>query len=403
MLADCCPECGVSGLTGSCLMRYAGCRCNAAAAPIPSAATVAQLLRAAHPVTQVPLMRSPDGTQLLCTNCGRNTTTAGAAAADAAEAAESGPTEAPAAAPQANGTGGHADSSSDEEADQGLLQPPPPLRSRLQAAATLDGAAPPQQAARPAASALQQLPVPAPGPAAGTARAAAPARDERPGSSSGGQEASKAIAELMLEGWAMLQEHCPRCGPRREAQADSCVAGRDASSVCGGCADKGCATSGLPVLLTSGGPRLHCCRRCLNPLLRSRDRQRIYCAGCRLDVVREGEQPGAAAIAPPAAAPAAAPAGGYTSSRAAAQPPAAAAASSTVVSGASAVALQQHGAAVDAAAAAVAARLSAATAALPAAAADRAAQLLGEVRLCAAALQALADARAALGTHSATL
>lgn len=235
MLADCCPECGVSGLTGRCLLRSAGCLCNAAAAPIPSAATVAQLLRAAHPVPQVPLMRSPDGTQLLCTNCGRDTTTAGAA-----NTAESGPTEAPTAAPQpvqANGTGGHADSSSD---DEGLLQPPPPLRSRLQAAAAPDGAAPPQQAARPAASALQQLPVPAPGPEARAARTAAQAPSERPGSSSSSQEASKAIAELMLEGWAMLQEHCPRCGTRREAQAGSCVAGRDASCVCCACATLCC-------------------------------------------------------------------------------------------------------------------------------------------------------------------
>ncbi len=140
--------------------------------------------------------------------------------------------------------------------------------------------------------------------------------------------------------------------------------------------------------------RLPCRRRCLNPLLRSRDRQRIYCAGCRLDAVREGEQPGAPPSAPPAAA-----ASGAAAGAAAARAPAAAIAGGASATGTAPAPLQQHGSTVEAAAAAVAARLSAATAALPAAAAERAAQLLEEVRLCAAALHALADAHEALGAR----
>lgn len=177
-------------------------------------------------------MRHPEGTELLCTNCGRDTTAA--APQRAATAAPSQAAEAQPASHQerlANGTGSSAGASSGDD-EPGLVQPPPPLRERLQAEVAAPAAAAPSVPAPSTAAAphhagtssgaawLRQA---AASSGSGAAQQAAqharplPARappQPRAGgqASQGGQgEASKAIAELMLEGWALLQEHCPRC------------------------------------------------------------------------------------------------------------------------------------------------------------------------------------------------
>ena len=117
-------------------------------------------------------MRHPAGSPVVCVNCERD---GGEAPAGAAKSA------APPAAASAV-----ADSSSVPAVDEAtttavdedaLLVPPPSLRSRLQAAAS--------------GAKMSQPPAPA-----------APRE----------VEASQSIADLMLEGWAMLQDHCPRWG-----------------------------------------------------------------------------------------------------------------------------------------------------------------------------------------------
>ena len=151
-----------------------------------------------------------------------------------------------------------------------------------------------------------------------------------------------------------------------------------------------------------------CCPcSCLNPLLRSRDR-RVYCAGCQLYVVREGEeqlggeapqqqqqQEGQGAPTPAAeaeqAAAQAAQGGLVRDMQAAAFHAPASGTAQLQLSGVPA--LQQHLPAVDAAATAVAARLAAAAADLASVAPTAALRLLAEVQQCAAALQALADCR----------
>lgn len=155
-------------------------------------------------------MRHPAGSPLLCVNCGRETTTeasaAQAAPAPAPEPAE--PEDAPRAVaalalPQANGVG-HSGSCSDEEEGEeaGLLPAPPPLRTRLYAALA---------AAQPADDSIGTSGAPL----ADSLRQAAPAGAARPpaaGPQAGrqqGRDASKEIAELMLDGWAMLADHCP--------------------------------------------------------------------------------------------------------------------------------------------------------------------------------------------------
>ncbi|PSC67343.1 adenylate and guanylate cyclase catalytic domain-containing isoform B [Micractinium conductrix] len=296
------------------------------------------------PACGVPLMRHPAGTVLLCVNCGRDTTTAadgGAAelaeppaaapAAPAGPAADAGPAG-PATDLQSlpNGLGSSAVSSDSEEqgGEPVVAAAPPPLRERLR-------------------------------------RAAGISSDPPADGSSGGQreDASKEIADLMLQGWAMLQEHCPRC---------------------------------------------------LHPLLRSRTDRRIYCAACRMYAVYEG---GAATAAAGSVAGQAAqqqqqqqpeahqPQAGRGSVRQAAPAPAPApaapsaapsilAASDGLVP--SAPTLGRHLPAVDTAADAVAARLADATSALRAAPPGNAGTAVAAVQQCAAALQALAECHRAL-------
>lgn len=142
-------------------------------------------------------------------------------------------------------------------------------------------------------------------------------------------------------------------------------------------------------------PRLPC--RCLNPLLRSRDRLRTYCAGCQLNVVREVEQQAAARAAGGSAA-AGSSAAAHSQVAAPAHLPTTALLATPNTGPAPSL---QHLPAVDAAAEAVAVRLEGVTAALQAAEAapEAAAALLGEVRQCAEALTALAECRRSLLGH----
>ena len=146
-------------------------------------------------------MRSPDGAQLLCTNCGPSGPEAEALASHQQAAQQQGQ-------PTANGHGPSYDSSSEGEADEGLVQPPPPLRTRLRPAlAAAADEEPPNALAQP-------TPIPSSGAQARAAQPAAQPAVAAPGpapSAAGHPDASKAIAELMLEGWAMLAESCPRC------------------------------------------------------------------------------------------------------------------------------------------------------------------------------------------------
>lgn len=325
MLADCCPDCGV------------------------------------------PLMRHPTSHELLCVNCGDDSPAqdtvapAGAAAAEEQGHADAVLERLP------NGTAGSHSSSEDEGDDGGLVAAPPSLSTRLRQAMDLptgDGSEA-RSSTSAGGAALQASP--ATNAIGGQARAAAG------GSGSSGQaqaqvqhDASKEIAELMLEGWAMLQDHCPRC---------------------------------------------------LNPLLRSRDR-RIYCAGCQMYAVREGDmtrqqqqQHLEAAGAQHAAAEREPVAASRPAAAVPAPPPPAAAfvpASAPLPMPATRptaplpfTAMHQHVPAVDAAAAAVAQRLAAATAALQAQGpAGDAAKLLYELQQCATTIQALADCRRSLmGTN----
>ena len=210
MLADSCPDCGVSlaALVG--LPRpVQGCRVAAGC----RRRTAANQRRPATLPLQVPLMRHPSTAELLCVNCGNDPTAAPAMvgppppAAATEAAADVGPP-----APTANGIAGHG-SSSDED---GLLEAPPPLRTRLQPAqASAAAAAPSPQvsnAAQPAASRRSTEG----GGGSNTAwirQAGAnvsSSLDARPAAGGSTHDASKEIAELMLEGWAMLQDHCPR-------------------------------------------------------------------------------------------------------------------------------------------------------------------------------------------------
>lgn len=158
-------------------------------------------------------MRSPDRAQLLCTNCGRDTTSAPAAAAEQQEQ------QPEAEQPPAIGNGPIQASSFCEEGDLVEL----PLRNRLQAAAAAQaparhvhfGTASPGSSYMAAAYLRQAGGI---GPAEPRSAALHSNSEHRGAGSAGGQvqqarghDASQAIAELMLEGWTMLQDHCPRC------------------------------------------------------------------------------------------------------------------------------------------------------------------------------------------------
>lgn len=194
MLADCCPECGVRHSEGEQagqgidIYRRLHSRVQLCALKVTFS-----LLAVSCP--QCPLMRHPSGEQLLCVNCGYDTATAeptGVEAAPVTAAAEDSQGDGAATGASRlqrlpNGTvDGHA-SGDEEGGDEELLQPPPPLASRLR-----------QTASAATAESAQQ-------PATGSGAAAARGRQQQ-----GDQDASKRIAELMLEGWAMLQDHCPR-------------------------------------------------------------------------------------------------------------------------------------------------------------------------------------------------
>ena len=208
MLANCCPQCGVScscrrvatfatqAFQTICrFMPGAGLWRGVRSLPV-SGVTTLLLPFALRP--QCPLMRHPGGPQVLCVNCGSDSATAEPAGsapappATAGDASEGDSATAGASSLQRlpNGTAdGHA-SGSEEEGEEELLQPPSPLASRLRQAAAATAGPPTSQLG-------------------GTARAASAAAGSsahRPGE----EDASKRIAELMLEGWAMLQDHCPR-------------------------------------------------------------------------------------------------------------------------------------------------------------------------------------------------
>jgi uncharacterized Zn finger protein (UPF0148 family) len=158
------------------------------------------------PPPQVPLMRPPGGDEsaVQCVNCGWS------------QAGGAPPRPAVNGITNSIPSTDHADDTDDE------LEPAPlPLRQRLQSAAAV--------------------------PLSSTQRA-------QPGNEA--EDPSQAVAEKLLEGWAMLAEHCPRCT--------------------------------------------------VTPLVRSRE-GRIWCAKCKLFAVREGDAAGAAAPAP--SAPAVPPAG----------------------------------------------------------------------------------------------
>lgn len=291
-----------------------------------------------------PLMRAPGGGDTLCVNCAPEAAAGGARLprASAASAAED--------QAQLNGKGmDHSAGSSDEEEAPGpaLVAPPPPLNERL--------AAQRQQ--------NQQH-----GSAARTARAAAPAASTSAAAGSqqtaGRCEPSQLVAEMMLEGWAMLADHCPRC---------------------------------------------------LTPLLRRRGNGRIYCAGCDMDVRCEGEEAGQgtpqavqnphASIRPecPSARrlvrpfPPSVAAGGLPAAAACSPQRAALAAAARQMEVVTAelaqrrwAAGEQHGGAVDRAAAAVVARLEKAAGQLAGAPPAEATELVALVCQCANALAALA-------------
>ena len=135
--------------------------------------------------------------------------------------------------------------------------------------------------------------------------------------------------------------------------------------------------------------------RCLNPLLRSRDK-RIYCAGCQLFVVKEGGQAGPAAAAGPLVQQQQQQGGG---SGVAGQDTCEAVGATASPASAAPSFYRQHVPAVDAAAAAAAAALADATAKLRAApGAAEAPKLLSLLQQCATALHALADCRHRLAT-----
>ncbi|KAI3429226.1 hypothetical protein D9Q98_005325 [Chlorella vulgaris] len=301
----------------------------------------------------VPLMRHPSGAPMLCVNCGRDFAAASAPA------------------PQANGVD-HSAGSSEADADSGILEAPPTLRSVLRPGLEAEHARADSRPARHGTHALTRSNLTSLREAIGdrpSTQSVDPdaaqlsgslpsAQPPRAGQDQGQQhDASKAIAELMLDGWAMLAEHCPRC---------------------------------------------------LHPLLRSRDR-RTYCGGCQLYVVREGNEQ-ARALPPPQDGPqlrrqrdqARAPPQQLTDngSAPAAPAPIAPAPAPGVApqhGGASAPVFQEHVLTVEAAAAVVATGLAASTARLAAADPTGAGEALAQVQQCASALQALADCRRSMG------
>jgi hypothetical protein len=180
---------------------FAGCRCMPAAhqrrtAPLP---------------VQVPLMRHPSTAELLCVNCGNYPTAAAATVGPPPPSAATETSEdARTLLPTVNGIAGHGSSCSSDE--DGLLEAPPPLRTRLQPASA---AAPPPHASNAADPAANRRSTEGAG-GSNTAwirQAGADvcsSLDARPAAAGSTHDASKEIAELMLEGWAMLQDHCPR-------------------------------------------------------------------------------------------------------------------------------------------------------------------------------------------------
>lgn len=351
-------------------------------------------------------MRHPSGAPDVCVNCSHDL--------DAGAIGTAGAGSLPgqhgiAAAAPTLANGGLETASEDEDAPQqaggvvhpGILQPPPPLRSRLRAELVMAGASGAPRHAEEAGSVAEEpssqlsslRDAIRTGGAAGQpqrAQRAQPPPDQ-------GQEASAAIAGLMLQGWAMLEQHCPRWAPGwlwDFSWRPACCPGM--STQCMTCL---------------GAPP----RRCLNPLLRSRNRSRTFCAGCRMDVVQHGEQASHAPHASPAqlgralpteqsgkeADQPAAPGAAGSSAAYASEAPASVAAAQAIVSPAlppvpRGPSLPQHVPDVDRAAAVVAARLTAAAADLAVAQPGGGALLLAEVQQCAAALGSLAECRRSL-------
>ena len=316
------------------------------------------MLASSCPTCGVPLMRKPASDETLCVNCDLQAGGAAAPGPPPPRAAAATPSTTPQAGSDirphhmANGIDDVDDgSSSADEAGPLLVAPPRPLRERLYQ----------QQRAE--------------GPAPGAAASSEPAGTGSSGP--GSEEASQRAAELMLQGWAMLAEHCPRCH---------------------------------------------------TPLLRSRQ-GRLYCAGCDMYALREGSLPPQApppgqhqqhesqaeAIWPPAhpasPGPNSHPLPASPQPSQATLPPrsaaiaacsprqrggAAAAVAADAGGGAGVAlpgALAGYGATVERAAAAVAVRMEAAAQSLRHAADEEAPAVLDLLRQCADTLAALADSR----------
>lgn len=173
------------------------------------------------PPRRVPLLRKP-GSDPLCVNCTttpdgdtptdnsspeqhqapkrRKETAAGSAAASPAPAASR-----PAAVVDgsASPAAAAAAASSELEAEEGLLEAPPSLSSLLRKAVA-SPAAPATTAGGPSPGEISAWRPP-------PSQAAAAAATAPPGSN-GGVDVSQLLADKLLQGWALLEQHCPRCG-----------------------------------------------------------------------------------------------------------------------------------------------------------------------------------------------
>jgi hypothetical protein len=165
---------------------------------------------------QVPLMRHPSGAPEVCVNCSHNLAAGANGTAGAGSPAQQ-QGNATAAAALANG--GVETESEDDEAEQqaggdlgaGILQPPLSLSSRLRAdlGSAAWGDARPEEAGNAAEEPASQLSSSRDAIRTGGAARQAQ-RAERAQQAAQGQEASATIAGMMLQGWAMLEQHCPR-------------------------------------------------------------------------------------------------------------------------------------------------------------------------------------------------
>lgn len=374
-------------------------------------------------------MRHPSGAPEVCVNCSHNLAAGANGTAGAGSTAQQ-QGNATAAAALANG--GVETESEDDEAEQqaggdlgaGILQPPLSLSSRLRAdlRSAAWGDARPEEAGNAAEEPASQLSSSRDAIRTGGAARQAQ-RAERAQQAAQGQEASATIAGMMLQGWAMLEQHCPRwvaggwfrpasgawqpslprccpCGWRRQHASLTGWSRRRLGNSCLRC--RRTCEQRWPAACPPA-------RRCLNPLLRSRDRSRTYCAGCRLDVVQHGQLP-----QPPSASPAQLDRGQPAANlRKEAEQPAVPASSGVMPAAAGPASvvpaltiaspaietlprgpsLPQHVPDVERAAAVVAARLGAAAADLAVAQPGGGALLLTEVQQCATALGALAECR----------